>query len=189
MGARLCDFCPTKLCVNSCFSTRARSGVTCVESLHGNAQAAIVERADPARRARDVGESLVGIEDHADLLGRRVVELRFEVVEVVFEHAQDAAREIGSGAAVIFEVEVRGFAFAIALFLGLVALGFFSACSTSGSGRRLLARVSTLRWPDPSYSRRSRPSPSALRRRRNRARLRRARSSGSSAAVNWLSRR
>ena len=65
------------------------------------------------------------IKDHADLLGRRVVELRFEVAEIVFERAQDAARKIGRGAAVVLQIEVRGFALAIAFFFGFVALRLF----------------------------------------------------------------
>ena len=64
------------------------------------------------------------IKDDADLLARRVVELRFQIAEIVLEHVQDVARQIRRGAAVVFQIEVRRLSFAIAFLLGFVALGF-----------------------------------------------------------------
>ena len=92
VGARPCDFCPTKLCVSSCFSTRASSGVTPLSPCTGMRMRPSLSAPDPTGRARDVGKILPGVEDHADLFGRRVVELRFDVAKIVFERAQDAAR-------------------------------------------------------------------------------------------------
>ena len=53
-----------------------------------------------------------------------VIELRFQVVEIIFEDVQDAARQVGRGAAIVFQLEVSGLAFAIAFLLGLIALSF-----------------------------------------------------------------
>ena len=92
--------------------------------MDGNADAAVVDGAGPTGGAGDVGKSLLGIEDDADGFGRSEIELGFEVAEIVFEDAQNSASEIGSGAAVIFQVEVGGLAFAVTFFFGFVAFGF-----------------------------------------------------------------
>src|ERR1035441_7389364 len=46
------------------------------QALDRHAYAAIVERSRPTWRARDVHERLIGVQDHADGLGRNVVESR-----------------------------------------------------------------------------------------------------------------
>src|SRR5580658_6153966 len=95
------------------------------QALHRNADAAVVQRAGPAGSARDVAESLLRIEDDADLLWRREIELRFEIAEVVFQRVQDGVSEFWRRAAVILQLEVRRLAFAVAFFFILIALRFF----------------------------------------------------------------
>ena len=73
------------------------------QALNGDSDAAVIDRARPTGGARDVRKILPGIENHADLLRRRVIELRFEIAKMIFEHVQDFAGEIGSGRAGIFQ--------------------------------------------------------------------------------------
>ncbi len=113
-----------KLWVSSCFRTRANSERDAAEALDWDADAAVVDGAGPAGGAGDVGEGLAGVEDYADGFGRGVVELGFDVVEIVFEGVQDSAGEIGRGGAAVFQGEVSGDAFAVAFLFGFVFLRF-----------------------------------------------------------------
>ena len=158
VGARLCVFWPMKLWVSSCFSTRASSGVTARQPLHRNADAAVVQRAHPARRAGDVRERLAGVENHADGIRRREIQLRFQIAKIVFEDAHDAARQVGRRIAVIFQIEMRGFAFAVAFFFGLIALGFFQGALYVRIRDAIFPRDAIRPPPNPFCSRRSRPS-------------------------------
>ena len=147
-----------KLWVSSCFSTRASSGVTAGEALDGNAHAAVVDRADPAGGAGDVRERFAGVENHADGFGRREVELGFEVAKIFFEDVHDSAREIGRGAAVVFQGEMRGLAFAVAFLFGFISFGFFQGVLHFGVGAQFFGAAAIRRRRNPFCSGRSRPS-------------------------------
>ena len=77
------------------------------QSLDWDADAAVVERAHPSRGAGDVCEDLLSVEDHADGFRGSEIQLRFDGAEVVFERAQDVARQSRRGAAVVAQHEMR----------------------------------------------------------------------------------
>src|SRR5277367_4920163 len=63
------------------------------QSLHGNANASVVQRAHPARRARDVPKRLLRVKHHANGIRRRVIQFRFDRRKMRFERAQNIARQ------------------------------------------------------------------------------------------------
>ena len=72
------------------------------EALNRDADAAVIERAGPTGRASDIGEGLIGVENHGDRLGRREIELRLKIAVMLFERAENPASQIGSSGAGIF---------------------------------------------------------------------------------------
>ena len=129
----------------SCSQTGQRPLVFCVEETvrqfvledarqfvgHGgqafdrHAHAAVIERPDPVRCAGDVEECLIGIQNHADGLGRHVIERGRNFFELGFERSKNVTRQFGRGAAVIAQAEMSGLAFAVRGFLLRITLGFF----------------------------------------------------------------
>ena len=68
------------------------------QALHRNANAAVIERADPAGCARDVHERLIGVQDHADGFGRHVVQSGRDFVELGFECPRTSRASSGAAA-------------------------------------------------------------------------------------------
>ena len=64
----------------------------------------------------------------------------------------------GVGAAVVFQIEMRGFAFAVAFFLGFIALGFFQGVLHFGVWAQFFGAVPFGDGQIHFVLRRSRPS-------------------------------
>ncbi len=111
------------------------------EPLDRDANAAVVERAGPVWGASDVGESLFRVENYSDGFSGRIIEFGFEIAIVLFESAENAAGEIGRGAAEILQGKVSGFAFAVAGFFFLIALRFFESVSNFVVGADFLGAL------------------------------------------------
>ena len=75
---------------------------------------------------------MLGVKNYADGIGRRVIELGFNLAKIVFESAQDSAGQVRSGAAVIFQNEMSGLALAVAFLFLAIAFGFFEGVLNVG---------------------------------------------------------
>src|SRR5579871_1402511 len=82
------------------------------EATDGNPQLPIIHRAGPARRVRDIEESLLGIKRYENIVARRSAEIPDKVVIVRFEGCNDLSAQ---GFGCLFALVVKGEMLTLAL--------------------------------------------------------------------------
>lgn len=84
------------------------------QPLHRHADSPVVHRTHPRRRARDIREGLIRIENYDDGLCRREIQLGLDPLEILLECSQDFFCQLGGCSTMKSKHEVAAFSLPIA---------------------------------------------------------------------------